>query len=64
MRYKEFFRNKQARAVQETLNFKIRLLAVPNRGSRWYVIKGTDGPNRFEPDPLATLAIPATPRAA
>ena len=30
----------------------------------WYVTKGTDGPNRFGPDPLATLAIPATPRAA
>ena len=28
------------------------------------VTKGTDGPNRFGPDPLATLAIPATPRAA
>ena len=25
----------------------------------WYVTKGTDGPNRFGPDPLATLAIPA-----
>ena len=30
----------------------------------WYVTKGTDGPNRFGPDPLATLAIPAAPRAA
>jgi len=30
----------------------------------WYVTKGTDGPNRFGPDPLATLAIPASPRAA
>ena len=30
----------------------------------WYVTKGTDGPNRFGPDPLATLAIPATPRPA
>jgi uncharacterized membrane protein YhaH (DUF805 family) len=27
------------------------------------VTKGTDGPNRFGPDPLATLAIPAAPRA-
>jgi len=30
----------------------------------WYISKGTDGPNRFGPDPLATLAIPAAPRAA
>ena len=30
----------------------------------WYVTKGTDGPNRFGPDPLATLALPASPRAA
>ena len=30
----------------------------------WYVTKGTDGPNRFGPDPLATLAIPGAPRAA
>ena len=30
----------------------------------WYVTKGTDGPNRFGPDPLATLGIPAAPRAA
>jgi uncharacterized membrane protein YhaH (DUF805 family) len=30
----------------------------------WYVAKGTDGPNRFGPDPLATWAIPASPRAA
>ena len=30
----------------------------------WYVTKGTDGPNRFGPDPLATLAMPAAPRAA
>jgi uncharacterized membrane protein YhaH (DUF805 family) len=30
----------------------------------WYISKGTDGPNRFGPDPLATLAISATPRAA
>jgi uncharacterized membrane protein YhaH (DUF805 family) len=29
----------------------------------WYVSKGTDGPNRFGPDPLATLGLPAT-RAA
>jgi uncharacterized membrane protein YhaH (DUF805 family) len=29
----------------------------------WYITKGTDGPNRFGPDPLATLAISA-PRAA
>jgi uncharacterized membrane protein YhaH (DUF805 family) len=30
----------------------------------WYVTRGTDGPNRFGPDPLATLAMPASPRAA
>ena len=30
----------------------------------WYVTKGTDGPNRFGPDPLATLAIPGAQRAA
>jgi uncharacterized membrane protein YhaH (DUF805 family) len=30
----------------------------------WYISKGTDGPNRFGPDPLATLAIPGAPRAA
>jgi len=30
----------------------------------WYISKGTDGPNRFGPDPLATLAIPPAPRAA
>jgi uncharacterized membrane protein YhaH (DUF805 family) len=30
----------------------------------WYVTKGTDGPNRFGPDPLGALAIPAAPRAA
>jgi uncharacterized membrane protein YhaH (DUF805 family) len=30
----------------------------------WYVTKGTDGPNRFGPDPLATLAMPGAPRAA
>ena len=29
----------------------------------WYAAKGTDGPNRFGPDPLATLAIPAAQRA-
>ena len=29
----------------------------------WFCLKGTDGPNRFGPDPLATLAIPAAPRA-
>jgi uncharacterized membrane protein YhaH (DUF805 family) len=29
----------------------------------WYVSKGTDGPNRFGPDPLATLGLPAA-RAA
>jgi uncharacterized membrane protein YhaH (DUF805 family) len=29
----------------------------------WYVTKGTDGPNRFGPDPLATLGLPAA-RAA
>ena len=29
----------------------------------WYCTKGTDGPNRFGPDPLATLAIPAAQRA-
>jgi uncharacterized membrane protein YhaH (DUF805 family) len=29
----------------------------------WYITKGTDGPNLFGPDPLATLAISA-PRAA
>ena len=30
----------------------------------WYFTRGTDGPNRFGPDPLATLAIRASPRAA
>jgi uncharacterized membrane protein YhaH (DUF805 family) len=30
----------------------------------WYVTKGTDGPNRFGPDPLTTLVIPPAPRAA
>lgn len=30
----------------------------------WYVTKGTDGPNRFGPDPLATMGMPAAPRAA
>ena len=30
----------------------------------WYVTKGTDGPNRFGPDPLAAAAIPGAPRAA
>ena len=30
----------------------------------WYVTKGTDGPNRFGPDPLATSAMPASPRGA
>jgi uncharacterized membrane protein YhaH (DUF805 family) len=30
----------------------------------WYVTKGTDGPNRFGPDPLTTLVIPPVPRAA
>ena len=30
----------------------------------WFCLKGTDGPNRFGPDPLADLAIPGTARAA
>jgi uncharacterized membrane protein YhaH (DUF805 family) len=30
----------------------------------WYMSKGTDGPNRFGPDPLGMLAMPAAPRAA
>ena len=30
----------------------------------WFCLKGTDGPNRFGPDPLANVAIPGTARAA
>ena len=30
----------------------------------WFCLKGTDGPNRFGPDPLANAAIAGTARAA
>jgi uncharacterized membrane protein YhaH (DUF805 family) len=30
----------------------------------WFCLKGTDGPNRFGPDPLADLAIPGAARVA
>jgi uncharacterized membrane protein YhaH (DUF805 family) len=30
----------------------------------WFCTKGTEGPNRFGPDPLATAAIPAAPGTA